>query len=281
MRTASLAAALLLLGAHAERARAAEAQGEGWTLGCRLACYGKFQEAGWKHLPSIGVRTVFLSVPKPEDVAAVQERLRANGLRVMVMRGEASLAQPSSVDELAAQLATCEKMGVRYMFLSPKHPGASKEVAIERLRRVGDAAKKHGVTVVLETHPDLGTNAAVHLETMRQVDHPSVRVNFDTGNITYYHQHTAAVSELKKIMDYVATVELKDHSGEPMGWAFPALGQGKVDFAGILAVLKERGFAGPITIEVEGVRGKPWDEAQTKQAIAESVAFLRKLGQFQ
>jgi len=106
------------------------------------------------------------------------------------------------------------------------------------------------------------------------------RVNFDTGNITFYNPNTDAVSELKKIIDYVATMELKDHSGEPMGWAFPPLGQGKVDFAGVFAVLKEHGFAGPITIEVEGVRGQPWDEAQTKQAIAESVAFLRKLAPF-
>ena len=172
-------------------------------------------------------------------------------------------------------------MGVHYMFLSPKHTGVSKETAYERLRQVGEIARQHDVIVVLETHPDLGTNADVHRETMKHVDHPNVRVNFDTGNVTYYNEGADVVAELKKIVDYVATVELKDHGGQPRTWDFPALGQGKVDFAGVLDVLKTHGYSGPITIEVEGVEGKPWNEDQTKQAIADSVAFLRKLASFQ
>jgi sugar phosphate isomerase/epimerase len=85
---------------------------------------------------------------------------------------------------------------------------------------------------------------------------------------------------LRKVIAYVATVELKDHGGRPRTWDFPAIGQGKIDFPGVLQVLKEHHYAGPVTIEVEGVEGKPWNEAETKQAIADSVAFLRKLAPF-
>lgn len=252
-----------------------------WRLACRLASYGKFQDAAWNHLPSIGVHNVLLSVPEPGEISAVQQRLDAHQLKPLVMRGQADLAEPQSVNVLAGQLAVCARMGVHYMFLSPKHAGASKETAYERLRQVGEIAKRHGVTVVLETHPDLGTNADVHRETMKRIDHPNVRVNFDTGNITYYNQGADVVAELKKIVDYVATVELKDHGGQPKTWDFPALGEGKIDFAGVLDVLKAHGYTGPITIEVEGIEGKPWNEDQTKQAIADSVAFLRKLAPFQ
>jgi L-ribulose-5-phosphate 3-epimerase len=252
-----------------------------WRLACRLTSYGKYQDAAWNHLPSIGVHHVFLSVPEPHEIAAVQQRLDAHRLTPLVMRGQADLGEPQSVDVLAGQLAVCAQMGVRYMFLSPKHTGVDKETAYERLRRVGEIARRHGVIVALETHPDLGTNADVHLETMKRVDHPNVRVNFDTGNITYYNQGADVVTELKKIVEYVATVELKDHGGQPRTWDFPALGQGKIDFAGVLDVLKAHGYAGPITIEVEGIEGKPWNEAQTEQAITDSVVFLRKLAPFQ
>jgi L-ribulose-5-phosphate 3-epimerase len=252
-----------------------------WRLACRLASYGKYQDAAWNHLPSIGVHHVFLSVPEPHEIAAVQQRLDAHQLKPLVMRGQADLGEPQSVDELAGQLAVCAKMGVRYMFLSPRHTGAIKETAYERLRQVGESARHHGVIIALETHPDLGTNGDVHRETMKHVDHPNVRVNFDTGNITYYNQGADVVAELKKIVEYVATVELKDHGGQARTWDFPALGQGKIDFAGVLDVLKAHGYAGPITIEVEGIEGKPWNEAQTEQAIADSVAFLRKLAPFQ
>jgi sugar phosphate isomerase/epimerase len=252
-----------------------------WRLACRLASYGKFQDAAWDHLPSIGVHHVFMSVPRPEEVAEVQKRLDAHRLKPLVMRGQADLGEPQSVDKLAGQLAVCAKMGVRYMFLSPKHTGATKEIAYERLRRLGEIARRHGVIIALETHPDLGTNGDVQRETMRRIDHPNVRVNFDTGNITYYNQGADVVTELKKIIDYVATVELKDHGGRARTWDFPPLGQGKIDFAGVLEVLEAHDYSGPITIEVEGIEGKPWNEAETERAIADSVAFLRKLAPFQ
>lgn len=166
------------------------------------------------------------------------------------------------------------------MFLSPKHTAVSKEVAYERLRRVGDIAKRCGVTVVLETHPDLGVNADAHLETMRRVNHPNIRVNFDTGNITFYNKGADAVTELRKIIDYVATIELKDHTGRYMEWNFPTLGKGKVDFPAVLRLLEDRHFRGPITLEVEGVQGVEMTEAQTKQYIADSVAYIQSLGDF-
>lgn len=261
-------------------ARGGNAPGEGWRLACRLASYGKFQSEAWSHLPTLGVHHIFVSVPEPKDVPALRKRLEEYHLAPLVIRGQADLGQEKCLDDLAGQLAICEQLGVRYMFLSPRHTGVEKEVAYERLRKAGDLARRHGVVIALETHPDLGTNGDVHRETMRRVNHPNVRVNFDTGNITYYNAGADAVAELEKVIDYVATVELKDHGGRPKTWDFPALGRGKVDFRGVLRVLKEHHYAGPITIEVEGVEGHPWSQDETKQAVAESVAYLRTLGTF-
>lgn len=243
-------------------------------LGCRLANYGKYEQVGWTHLRSTGLHYVFLPVPSPDQLEGIQQRLAANGLKVAVMRGVANLTTPTSVDSLGAQLECCRKMGVHHMFLSPKHPGVSKEEACVRLRRGGELAKTYDVTLVLETHPDSGTNADEHLATMKCVNHPNVRVNFDTGNITFYNQNRNAVEELKKVIDYVATVEIKDHNGKPMDWHFPALGRGVVDIPAVLRVLQERRFRGPVTIEVEGIKGISLTEEQTKQNIAESAAYL-------
>jgi sugar phosphate isomerase/epimerase len=249
-------------------------------LAIRLSNYGRFQEAAWTHLPLIGLHYVFIDVPKPEELAMTRHRLARHGLAPLVLRGETDLGQPHSLDELTAQLAICEKMGVKYMFLSPKHTGMPKEAAYERLRRVGEIASKHGVTVALETHPDLGTNGDVHQETMKHVNHPNIRVNFDTGNITFYNKGTDAVTELKKVIDYVATVELKDHDGKYKNWNFPVLGKGVVDFPSVLRLLERQGFQGPLTIEVEGVQGVEMDESQTKSYIARSVAYIKSLGEF-
>ena len=249
-------------------------------LTCRFASYGKFKEVAWEHLPQIGVHHVFMNVPSPGEVQAIKKRLAEHGLTPVVLRGDTDLAKPSCVEELAVKLETCEKMGVHYIFLSAKRHGVDKEIIYDRLRKVGDIAGKHDVTVALETHPDLGTNGDVQLETMRQVNHPNIRVNFDTGNITFYNRNTDAVTELKKIIDYVATVELKDHNGEYKTWVFPPVGQGVVNMPEIVRLLKEHGYSGPITLEFEGTKGIELDENGTKKAIAESVAYVRSLACF-
>ncbi len=249
-------------------------------LGCRIMNYGKFEADAWKQLPAIGIHYVFMSVPAPDQVEATKKQLAASGLKVVVLRGQADLSNPSSVEELGQQCAICQELGAKYMFLSPKHPGVSKEVAIQRLRKVGDLARQHSVIVALETHPDLGLNGDQHVATMKAINHPNIRVNFDTGNITYYNKGTDAVTELKKCIDYVATVEIKDHNGQFETWNFPPLGQGKVDIPGVLKVLKEHGFHGPITVEVEGIQGVDRTECQTEKDVAESMAYLRSLGQF-
>lgn len=261
-------------------ATTAQTQESANPLACRFASYGKYEEAAWTHLPEMGVNYVFLNVPAPEEVEATMQRLDAAGLKPLIIRGNTDLSTEGAVDELATQLATCEKMGVKYMFLSPKHGDAPKEVAYEKLRAAGEIAKQHGVTIALETHPDLGTNGDVHIETMKAINHPNVRVNFDTANITYYNTDTDALTELKKVIDYVATFEFKDHTGGFETWDFPVLGTGKVDFPAIYALLKEHGYTGPITLEFEGTKGVELTEEQTKDAIAKSIAYARTLGDF-
>jgi len=266
-------------------AKAAEERSESGgptnVLACRLANYGKYQDAAWAHLPTIGFRYVFINVMPPEEIEATRKRLAEQGLKIAVIRGDTDLGRATCIDELAVQLTTCEKLGVHYMFLSPKHNGVSKEVAYRRLRRAGDVAKKHGVTIALETHPDLGTNGDVHVETMRWINHPNVRVNFDTGNVTFYNHDTDAATELAKCIDYVATVEFKDHDGRFETWNFPPVGKGVVDFAAVMKILRDHHYVGPITMEVEGMQGVRMSEAQRKEYVKESAEYVRSLGKFE
>lgn len=259
---------------------AAFAQDGGWPLAVRIMSYGKFQDAAWQHLSKIGVHYIFLPVPEPGEVDALMKKLADNKLTALVLRGNTDLSKAGCVDELAGQAAVCEKMGVKYMFLSAKLNGAEKSAVLERLRKAGDAAQKHGVTITLETHPELGTNGDVQVETMKALNHPNVRVNFDTGNISFYNKGTDAVTELKKSIGYVGTVEFKDHSCEFETWNFPALGTGKVDFPGLIKTLQENHYAGPVTIEFEGVKGVELSETETKKAIEDSVKYLHSLAPF-
>jgi len=250
-------------------------------LGVRIFSYGNFQDDAWKHLPSLGVHNVFLSIPPAAQADALKKKLADAKLKAPVMRGETDWTKPTAAKQLGEQLAVAQRLGVKYIFLSVKHPGVEKPLVYQRLREAGDVAKKYGLILVLETHPDLGTNADEHVATMKAVNHPNVRVNFDTGNITFYNTGRDAVSELKKVLPYLATVEIKDHNGQLKTWNFPPLGRGKVDIPGVLKVLAAHGYKGPVTLEIEGIEGVKKTHAQTLDDIAASVKYMRSLCKFE
>ncbi len=260
--------------------KAGDSDVQPFRLACRLANYGQDLDAGLAHIRDMGLHYVFMSIPKPEEVETVQKQMQALGLEILVVRGDTNLSLDTCLDELRVQFETCKRLGVEYMFLSPKRHDAPFEVIYDRLRKAGDLAAANGVTLVLETHPDLGTNGDVHVETMKVINHPNVRVNFDTANITYYNHDAKAEAELGKCVDYVATVEVKDHNGAFETWNFPALGEGIIDFPAIFKVLREHKYAGPITIEVEGIKGVEWSLEDKKKALEASVAYLRTIEKF-
>ena len=153
---------------------------------------------------------------------------------------------------------------------------------LEHLRQVGDTAGELGITVALETHKGPTQNAEAMLALMAELNHPSVRINFDTGNIAYYNDGFDPVEELEKVKHLVSNVHLKDNRGGLGDWYFPAVGDGgAVNFARVRAVLDEVGFTGPYTIEIEGIGGEPEPGLPGRaERVARSVAHLRACGYF-
>lgn len=250
------------------------------TIAVRLASYGRYQELGWSHLPSIGISHVEIPVPPVEEQAAVQRRLREHGLSATSLQARCDISQPDAVEVMRPQLESCAALGARVCFVSIKAGQTDRAVVWERLQAIGDVAADLGVTVAMETHPDLITNGDVACQTMQAINHRHVRVNFDTANIYFYNQQRTAVGELEKILEYVASVHLKDTPGGYQEWNFPTLGTGVVDFPAIFRRLNARGFTGPFTLELEGTKGVERDQAGQLAYIADSVAYLRRIGAF-
>ena len=82
------------------------------------------------------------------------------------------------------------------------------------------------MTLALETHKGPTQNADAMLALMDEVDHPHVRLNFDTGNIAYYNQGADPCDELEQVKHLVRNVHVKDNRGGFEDWYFPAVGDG-------------------------------------------------------
>jgi L-ribulose-5-phosphate 3-epimerase len=157
-----------------------------------------------------------------------------------------------------------------------------RQTTIAHLRRLGETAGECGVTLALETHKGPTQNAGAMLDLMTELDHPQVRLNFDTGNIAYYNAGADPCDELDKVKHLVRNVHLKDNRGAFEDWFFPAAGDGgAVDFTRVRQILDGVGFAGSYTIEIEGIGGEPEPGAQGRHdRVGRSVAHLRACGYF-
>jgi L-ribulose-5-phosphate 3-epimerase len=159
---------------------------------------------------------------------------------------------------------------------------AERVKIVAHLRRLGQTACECGVTLALETHKGPTQNAAAMLALMNEVDHPQVRLNFDTGNIAYYNEGADPCDELDKVKHLVCNVHLKDNRGRFEDWYFPAIGDGgAVDFARVREILDKAGFSGPYTIEIEGIGGEPEPGVGARHdRVCRSVSHLRECGYF-
>ena len=248
-------------------------------IACRIRSYGRHQDRGWSHLPQLGIYHVEADLPGNDAQAQrLRQRLSENGLSVNSFEGSIRIDQPNAADLFQSQAETCNAFDTRFMFVSVKAGELDRQLAYDRMRQVGDVAAAHGITVVMETHPDLITNGRIAKQSMKAINHPQVRVNFDTANVHFYNENTRTEDELAQCIDYVAAVHLKDSTGIPRAFDFPVLGQGIVDFPMVMQMLDDHGFTGPCTLELEGTAGVEFSEPEQLQHIEKSVAYLRGIG---
>ena len=159
---------------------------------------------------------------------------------------------------------------------------ADRRRLYRHLHELGDHADSLNIDCCFETHPGLCVDERGMLQTMQDLAHPRLKLNFDTANILYYNRHITGEIALAKVCQHVRHVHLKDSAGEYRQWYFPALGQGgAVDFVRVLELLRVCGFRGPYSIELEGIEGEPeLSLEQTTARITDSVQYLRQCGYF-
>ena len=87
-----------------------------------------------------------------------------------------------------------------------------------------------------------------------------------------------AVDDIGPCVPYLKHVHLKDTRGGYRDWDFPAVGEGKVDFAAILKILAEKGYTAPFSVEIE-FSGLPWPPVEeVHRSMKVSYATLSELG---
>lgn len=249
-------------------------------LSCKPSSYGPYALHAFEHLASLGVHHLEVDLEQERLAAELMDEFGLKAASVVgkfpsEVLGDLQALRGSAGDQADRAVA----LGTKVVFASVD-PGSLPEVAwVEALRVVGDEFEARGVTLSIETHPPLAFNGQEAARTLQLVDHPRVKLNFDTANVYYYNEGPVdALQELSHVVDDVASVHLKDTDGGYHSWHFPALGDGVVDFPGVFAALNAAGFHGPFTLEIEGVEGETPTLELVKGRVEASVEYLRLEG---
>jgi L-ribulose-5-phosphate 3-epimerase len=238
--------------------------------------------AGFHHVELAAVPGAVEHVDVHGDPAEMRARLDHHGLEAVSISGHSNLTTKEGLDHGLAVVRWAERFGLPIVNTAvgghAPDVDESESAFLANIGTLADAAQAAGIIIALEIHGDLMASGERSLPLLDRIGHPAVKVNYDTANVEYY-AGTAAVDDLPAIADRVAHVHLKDARGGKGSWDFPAIGQGHVDFERVLGILRDAGYDGPYSVEIEFTGEMPWPPLEeVNAAMRESHATLTALG---
>lgn len=220
--------------------------------------------AGFRNV-EIGAVKGFLEHLDPDDpdVEGCRALLREHGLTCVSMSGHAPLHEEIGVRRLRNVLRAGQALGIRVLntFTGDAETPEEIETFKQNVRALADEAQAAGIRLCIETDSNLLPTAEIGRRILDEIGRDWVQFNYDPGNVRYY---TGAVPEedLEHALPRLGHVHLKDQRGGKGVADFPPLGEGDVDIPRILRRLRDTGFSGPVSMEIEftNYEWPPWEE---------------------
>jgi sugar phosphate isomerase/epimerase len=163
----------------------------------------------------------------------------------------------------------------------PKEPQIAR--LIDSCKKLADAASSYGIKLGLENHVDYTSDEI--LRVIEKVDSQYFGSNFDSGNCLRVYEDPVRAAE--KLGPYAVSTHMKDIGIAPreLGlapkdwnfWMTTALGEGLVDLPKVLTKLRDAGYKGNVTIEIDVLKGVKLKDNEEDMAVQRSVEYLRKI----
>jgi sugar phosphate isomerase/epimerase len=237
-------------------------------------------EAGYKYVELTAVPGWTEHVDLDADPGEVRRKLEEHGLSPVSISAHSDLTTRGGLEHGIKGVCWAADFGIPIVNTAVGGHQSADESEAAFLANVGtlaDAAETAGVVVALEIHGDIMASSDVTIPLLEKVGRDSIKVNYDTANVEFY-SGDKAVDDLPKITPYLAHVHLKDTTGGKGNWNFPAIGSGTVDFARVLEILRDAGYDGPYSVELE-FQGEPWPPLDhVTESMQRSYEHLRGLG---
>ena len=207
-----------------------------------------------------------------DDPVGVRRRVEAAGLKANALSMHSDLTTSEGVAYGIDGVRWAADYGLDLVTTAIGGHAGKEESEQDFLALVGDlaaAAEQAGVTVALEIHGDLMATGEATKPLIERIGSPAIRVKYDTANVEFYGGRRA-VDDIRHVLPYLVNLDMKDKIGGAGEWNFPPPGGGTIDFAELLLILDEAGYAGPMAVEIE-FQGEPWPPLEEVTAAMRSA----------
>ena len=217
--------------------------------------------------------------PDDPDVDGCRRLLEEHGLTCVSMSGHAQLHTDLGKQRLRNVLAAGKELGIKVLntFTGDAESPEEVEAFRQNVRELSDEAEAVGIRLCIETDSNLLPTAEIGRKILEELDRDWVQFNYDAGNVRYY---TGAVPEqdIEFALPRLGHIHVKDQRGGKGVADFPPLGEGEVDIPLILRRLRETGFSGPASMEIEFTNYEWPDWEGCVEAATRSKAYWDGLG---
>ena len=186
----------------------------------------------------------------------VKAKLKELGLTCIAMSGHCDLSDAARLNDFRENMKLAGELGCEWIISSTGEAHfmtgeeGTEEKLVENIKSILPDLEKYGLKLGIETHgANYGTGEAV-ARIVRGVGSPLVGVNYDTANIVFWGKDDPSV-DLPKCLKELNFCHLKDKIGMDSSWNFPAIGAGELPLLKLMNTMKESGFDGPFSIEIE------------------------------
>jgi L-ribulose-5-phosphate 3-epimerase len=214
------------------------------------------------------------------EIARIKRKLADLGLTPVSLSGHTQLQTPEGAARFARAIDIAAELGMQIVntFTGDAATEEEREAYFANVGELCDRAAARGLKIGMETDSNMLPTAEIGVAILDRINRPDVLgFNYDPGNVIYY---TGAdpLTDISFALPRLVHFHLKDKIGGQGVFNFPPTGDGEIDITGLIAILDEAGYTGPISAEVEfDERGWP-DYDACRAAARRTVHNLREMG---
>jgi L-ribulose-5-phosphate 3-epimerase len=214
-------------------------------------------EAGY-HACEIGAVKGWFEHIDP-DTASSQEIDRIAGkladldLKPVSLSGHAQLQTDEGAARFARAIDIAAALGMEVVntYTGDATSDEEREAYFTNVAALCDRAATHGLKIGMETDSNMLPTAEIGAAILDRINRPDVLgFNYDPGNVVYY-AGADPLTDVRFALPRLVHFHFKDKVGGKGVFNFPPPGDGELDMTGLLDILEEAGYAGPLSAEVE------------------------------